>query len=502
MESHRQIELELELGAGDFLLRLNGVAINVKIKKPAKSASEECLVSPATFDKEPAPYSAPMAIPAEGGVASETDRLTKELDYYRQASQEIYEGLGKLAKEINVSIQGLSLAEIMQTGLASPGERLDQMRNQVTDVLQMTEKATLNILDLVEVIREDCEAVQGQLLHLTQDQETSEFGAEGQAVGLPEEGPSRELWDQLLSQGELLGAQLKSLTQEKPPEAAATSQIPHFPLAEVIQIVLEFCSNDTVKQHLRAVQAQQNTVFDAAAVEQAIRQLAHSLTMEDGFYQFPVEQVLTILKDHCNDERVKGLISKMLGSVAKLFPMPELPLEGHPVASEPPAALAEASGQTEIYPLWEDFFQKVQHLAHLSEAMRAYSSPGGDGAAAIAQEALGKVERITSSLSRITEALAFQDLSGQRLLKVLQILRQLQVQVLTLLVAAGQKLKMRLEGQDLSPESQDDLVQKDLDRMLQGLTHFTSENGQCAAIPDDQPLDQDAVNELLTSLGF
>ncbi len=502
MEQRREIEMEVELGGGSFCLRLNGLAINVRVKRP-EGVLEAVNAEPALpFEGG---WSAERSAAAVGGEEGESEaaRLSAELAYYRQASQDIYEGLGKLAKEINVSIQDLSLAEIMQTGMSSPGERLDQMRNQVTDVLQMTEKATLNILDLVEQIREDCESVQGQLLHLSQETAVMDLDLAAETAGSGRE-EIKGLWEAVLSRGEVLETHLKSLVPASPAEGAPSVQGPHFPLAEVIQIVLEFCGNETVKQHLRAVQAQQETAFNAGAVEQAISALALTLTMEDGFYQFPVEQVLTILRDHCQDERVKGLLSKMLASAGKLFPMPELPLEGQAVEEEIAVGASEGGGsQAEVLSLWEEFFGGVQRLAEMSKAAPAVEGGGGDGAAsAVAQEALGKVERITSALSRITEALAFQDLSGQRLLKVLHILRQLQVQVLTLLVAAGQKLKMRIEGQDFSQEQQDALVQEELDRMLHGLTHVASEDGQATAISDDQPLDQDAVNDLLSGLGF
>ena len=157
----------------------------------------------------------------------------------------------------------------------------------------------------------------------------------------------------------------------------------------------------------------------------------------------------------------------------------------------------------EVLTLWDDFFYKVRHLAQQQQIPATALAPAGeDAVVSITKEALGKVERITSSLSRITEAMSFQDLSGQRLLKVLNILRQLQVQVLTLLVAAGQKLKVKVEGQDIAQWQQEKLGQEELDRMLQNLTHAASEDGLTADIPDDQPLDQDSVNDLLSSLGF
>jgi chemotaxis regulatin CheY-phosphate phosphatase CheZ len=109
------------------------------------------------------------------------------------------------------------------------------------------------------------------------------------------------------------------------------------------------------------------------------------------------------------------------------------------------------------------------------------------------------VDGITASLSRIIEALAFQDLSGQRLLKILKILRELQVQVLSLLVAAGEKLRLKLDDQSLSGQDSDQ-AREELDRLLTSCASFS---GQSAlASTEEQPLDQNAINELLTTMGF
>jgi chemotaxis regulatin CheY-phosphate phosphatase CheZ len=115
------------------------------------------------------------------------------------------------------------------------------------------------------------------------------------------------------------------------------------------------------------------------------------------------------------------------------------------------------------------------------------------------QEVLETVDRITHSLSRIVEALSFQDLSGQRLLKILKIIRQLQVQVLTLLVAAGHKLEMKLDSL-AHPGQESDLARKELDRLLNSVTPPSDQ--EFAAAPEEQPLDQNAINDLLTGMGF
>jgi chemotaxis regulatin CheY-phosphate phosphatase CheZ len=117
-------------------------------------------------------------------------------------------------------------------------------------------------------------------------------------------------------------------------------------------------------------------------------------------------------------------------------------------------------------------------------------------------EAQATMGRINTSLSRIMEHLSFQDLSGQRLQKVLKLIRELQIQVLSLLVALGNKLKLcQTSGAALMTEA-DLLAQKEWDRMLDNLLAVSQENSDDAGPPPGQPLDQDSVNDLLTSMGF
>ncbi len=418
------------------------------------------------------------------------------MDYFRQVSQEIYEGLGKLAKNINLSIQDLSLAEIIQTAMSSPGERLDQARNQVTDVLQMTEQATLNIMDLVEQIREDCQTVQAKLMELAESPSAEE--PEDRPADVPDEANDQGLWNQILSQAEDLDHLLRSAHSE---EASPIAGVPRFSLADILQLLLEFCSNEKVKQHLKAVQAKQDAIFRGTEAERALSLLAAGAPQVDGSYQLPVEPILDLLKDHCEDERVQELLTKMSSSAGKLFPVEALPLEAQGVEEEFADEPTETQGNPEVESCWAELQQTLKLLTESRQSTGESSSvaPGKNHTPAQVQEVLGTVDRITGSLSRIIEALSFQDLSGQRLLKILNIIRQLQIQVLTLLVAAGHKLQMKLDDQTL-PLKDSDLAREELDRLL---NVFASSSDQDAvASIEEQPLDQSAVNELLTNMGF
>jgi chemotaxis regulatin CheY-phosphate phosphatase CheZ len=504
MEAGKLVELSLGQEPGELRLNLDGMAITIHLNNHLNHQKKGESTGEAVQAANAPPPAASQGTPATSGENSPDQKaITAELEYYRGVSREIYEGLGKLSKDINLSIQDLSLAEIIQTAMGSPGEGLDQARNQVTDVLKMTEQATMNIMELVDQIRDDCRDVQSKLMDFKESQPSEDL--DDTAAETVMDSGAQELWDQLLSQAEEMD-QLCVSAASAPPgvkEAQPSARVPVFAMADILQILLEFCTNEKVKQHLKAVQAKQDAIFRIPEVERAISLIAADTPMEDGFHQLPVEPLLSLLQSHCDDERVKDLLAKMASSADKLFPISALPLEAQEVEEDFADEHGDApQGNPELATLWEKLHQNLKSLAEQRQTVTAgVAAPSGHqmGAPEV-QDVLESVDRITQSLSRIVEALAFQDLSGQRLLKILKIIRQLQVQVLTLLVAAGHKLEMKIDDQSKLPH-ESDLARKELEGMLTGVAPPAADE-EFPAVPDDQPLDQSAVNDLLTGMGF
>ncbi len=472
MSQEQQIELSVEMGAGDFSVRLAGITMNVRLKGQNGGALE---ASPG-----PTIALASAALPAAmGHPEAETQRFAREASFYRQISEEMYESLGKLAKEINLSLQDLSVEEIIQGGTASPGERLDQASHQLTDVLAMTERAALDILDLVEQIRGDCQVLERLLNPAGMSPAAEgEGGADGKTPAAA----------RVLAAARELGEELRGLVRQDAPEKAADLR---FSLPEALQMLLESCGTEAVKPHLKTLLAQHAALFPVEAVERALSRLAAQAPVEDGLHQVPVEQILHLLQEHCQEERIQELLAKLIASAAKIFPVPAIPLESAPAA--PPAAEPVVG----LLDRWETFL-------HLLESVLASGSGSGQTPAAeTALVALAATSRIQESLSRITEALSFQDLSGQRLLKVLKILRQVQVQVLTLLLTAGNRLKLKGQGQEISFQESQSLAQEELERLARHLSPAGGARPAEALPPADQePLDQESINQLLAGLGF
>ncbi len=107
------------------------------------------------------------------------------------------------------------------------------------------------------------------------------------------------------------------------------------------------------------------------------------------------------------------------------------------------------------------------------------------------------IHQIITNLNRILESLSFQDLSGQRIMRILSMLSNVQVQLLSILVSYGVRLKKRQESRSVSPKEADEVAHREVDRIKTMITETSSEGAEWG-----DRLDQNAVDKLLADLGF
>jgi len=108
------------------------------------------------------------------------------------------------------------------------------------------------------------------------------------------------------------------------------------------------------------------------------------------------------------------------------------------------------------------------------------------------------IKNIIINISRILESLSFQDLSGQQIKKILSVLSSVQVQLLSMLVTFGVKLKKKGEYESLAVGEKEDLVHQEVDKMKSKVSEDVWEDEE----EGGGPLNQDAVDDLLAELGF
>ena len=103
------------------------------------------------------------------------------------------------------------------------------------------------------------------------------------------------------------------------------------------------------------------------------------------------------------------------------------------------------------------------------------------------------IQCIISNISRILESLSFQDLSGQRIIKIVDLLSNVQVQLLSILVSSGVKLRRLREGKEMEKGS----AEAEVDELMLRFIAESSKDGAAKTI-----LDQGAIDSLLADLGF
>ncbi len=103
------------------------------------------------------------------------------------------------------------------------------------------------------------------------------------------------------------------------------------------------------------------------------------------------------------------------------------------------------------------------------------------------------IQCIISNIGRILESLTFQDLSGQRIIKIVGLLSNVQIQLLSILVSSGVKLKYLREGKPIEKNKAD----AEVDELMHRFIDESNKTGNSKNV-----LDQGAIDSLLDDLGF
>jgi len=233
---------------------------------------------------------------------------------------------------------------------------------------------------------------------------------------------------------------------------------------------------------------------------------------EDNYYNVPMSDVFQSLFAACDDNGTKNLLKKMDKGQATIFLDQAIPIEApatEEIEVEVEGEDAEEPGQEAVEPdprleqIAADIQGCLAMVAEVSEKMAEKAvGPAGMSLMTIEDQqdifakieaAFGGAASITNDVSQITEALSFQDLSGQRIMKIIKLLSDFQVQLLGIVVSFGSQLKQREKNSTLSVEESKTMAQADVDKYL-GSPSIDGEG--------DKPLDQDTVNSMLEDMGF
>jgi chemotaxis regulatin CheY-phosphate phosphatase CheZ len=440
-------------------------------------------------------------------------------DYYRQVSNDLYRDIGQLAKSLSSTMMHIPMEDrrVKRVELDEAGEKIEDAKNQLKDIVDMTESATMEIMDCVEHIQGNSSDVQGLLTFL---KDHKAFRA---SAGETEDGTSGDIDTSAAEIGEQLARAreiVDRLQQNQPPAAVADpaggmSEIASrylFSFDVIFQTLYEFCTNETVKGHLTDVREQADTLLNREELLDSLNRLAASLEPDgDNFLLFPLADLLEALAQACTDSKIKNLFKRMSTNRDTLFLDQSLPLEVPPL--EEPSPESREPGENVESGTTEEPESELHELGRLLDASMAALSdlPARTGASApgmsrmsIADQAeiYSKIEdafrmanNITGDVQKITEALSFQDLSGQQIMKIIKLLSDFQVQLLALVVSFGSQLKLKERDATITPEESKRFAQEEVDSYINKIGGSDEEGG--AGI-----LDQDSVNQILADMGF
>jgi chemotaxis regulatin CheY-phosphate phosphatase CheZ len=450
----------------------------------------------------------PMPTPTAAKGAPEDE------EYYRSLSSDMYNEVGRLARRLSMSIRDVAVEKIDSIDLGSAGDQLESVKDELENVVKMTEQATLKIMDLTEVIQEkvdQSQALMKQILSGEPAAENQDSSAPPDWSGLKEflSGLQANPVASCLSKAhELLAAAQQTSPAPAPAAPAPTGSRYEFSLELVFQTMYELCTNEAVKKHIKAMWDTAGQTFDGVKLENGLNSVAAAGggPDDDNFLNLDLKEVLKTMFQATSKDNFQQILKKMASTADQIFLEQTLPLEAIPKAGEPaPPPAPAAPSSAEAGPLAALAQQLVQELEGLAANLLppplpalgpAPAASGGLGPDPELLHQLGSaVSDIFSQVNGIVEALSFQDLSGQIIYKTVKLLTEFQVQLLAMVVSFGSKIKTKAQTPEVRSTAQTEkAAQEEVDKALAAVGAKEGDG--------EGKLNQASVNDLLGSLGF
>lgn len=520
-------EINLEISAGFFRITAQDAIYNITVIDSGRSKASQVMGQIVAEEKgrlegeSSRPLSEEISEPARKAVEGEEN-------FYRQVSQDLYHDIGLLAKNLSSTMMDIPAEDrrMKRAELDEAGEKIEDAKRQLRDIVSMTERATMEIMDQVEKVQGQTDDVK-ELLSQLKDHAAFKQAtvAENAAMNEIAGSNAKELYETLMKTRELLAnlqeqAPAVLVAPEPPAPVIQTEKKPRylFDIDTVFQTIYELCTNEAVKGHISSARSQAGEMFDRDLFREKMTEKAQALEADaDNFFSFPLSDVMQSLLSSCSEKKIQNLLAKMDANQGEIFLDKSLPLEVPPleeveietadlgVATEP----VEAPGEME--PAGGARYEELSGLIEaslslagtLQEDIKKIREAPVSAMSLMTlddqQEIFSKIENaflvamgICEDVTKITEALSFQDLSGQQILKIIKLLGDFQVQLLAIVVTFGSQLKSKEQNAAISFEESRRLAQEEVDKYLGANVAETAEG----------PLDQETVNKMLEEMGF
>ncbi len=525
MNAENKPDIYLEMGTGFFRIPTPQATYHITVLNFTDTSATRVVEKIVEVENKSDPDSpAPQSPHDQTAEENNISASGQDSKFYQEISQEIYGEIGQLAKSLSSTLIDIPAEDRIgkRVELDEAGEKIDEAKNQLRDIVEMTEKAAMAIMDNVESVQSRTDDVR-ELLSKLKDHKAFQI-PNGEKAGDEENNehnsPLAEelngIKEEITRAGELITAiQSEGKDESSPPEKIKTKKktLYLFDLDVVFQTLYELCTNETVKDHITGAREKAGEIFDIKKFHDEISGKAAGYEAdEDNFFSVPMSDVFNALLVACKEKSISNLLQKMDAGQSSIFLDQAIPLEvpeteeieieNSKEASSAPKPSPPDPRLNEISKVIDLSLEKIAELENKSiELLQAHSCTGmtledQNEIFSKIEDAFSVAATICNDVNRITEALSFQDLSGQQIMKIIKLLSDFQIQLLGIVVSFGSKLKHKQDNAYLTVDESEKLAQEDVDRYLNKLTEKKD-------IKDgDGMLDQDTVNNMLEELGF
>lgn len=522
-------EINLEICSGFFRISTEEAVYNITVIDSREGGAIKVVEKIVEAEKNIAPFTE-AAMPDIETLDEASPESLEGDDYYKEVSSNIYHEIGQLAKSLSNTIIEIPAEDRKRkrAELDEAGEKIEDAKSQLKDIVAMTEEATMAIMDNVENVLSQTDGVRDLLSFLKGHQAFA--NAVEEVASAKEEGDEekphlaesvQDIQQKIRQAREMLAAMQEGFCPgeegaEEP--AAAKKTVYRFDLDTVFQTIYELCTNETVKGHISETREKADAIFDKEKFQETLTERIASLEPDaDNFLTVPLSDIFQSLLPVCAEKPITNLLKKMDSGQSTIFLDQNVPLELPPAeeveaeADSKPSQEAEEKGSGafeaqlgELDVLLNGSLEGLDKLEEGAVTVEGDYASLSQSSMTIEdrEEIFSKIETafedvstISGDVSKILEALSFQDLSGQRIMKIIKLLSDFQVQLLAIVVSFGSQLKLREKDAKITAEESKKLAQEEVDSYINMIT-----------VPEEdtetRELDQDAVNNMLEHLGF
>lgn len=379
--------VRIEINSGTFMIPAGDKIYEITVRQnPSISEALDAIVA----------HEYSTAGPAAGPVVSQNtiapDTLPpgefQRISLYKEISEEMFKEIGRLARDLSISIKDLPSGFQREVDFEKAGLDLESAKSLLEEVVKMTESATMTIMDISEDMQDQCSIIKQAL----DDVRTLNFV--GNAV------------------------------------IGTDTSVRKDPLLLMRGMLLSMRSLRDSLSRLVGEDAASGGTESGPAIDRS--EVMHTLA--------DLDVQITFLEHEYNGQ-------------------------------------LQASDR---YMIVNDSYSMVRKEDH-------------DRLIAALEASDHVIQCIINNIGRILESLSFQDLSGQRIIKIVDLLSNVQIQLLSILVSSGVKLKRLREGRGIEKLS----AEAEVDALMSRFRDNTSRDGTGKNI-----LDQQAIDSLLADLGF